>query len=463
MLSLEIGVASKCISVNRHFQPSHYRKIFNIALPVGLEAIFQASFSLIDQIIVGSLGASAVAAVGLSNNLSFILTLLYAAIGTGSGVFIAQAYGRRDMDEVSKIAAIGQTAAAILGICSAIPLVLFPSPILRLVGAQEELVKTAAVYLQLFAASAPLNVMSAVTTATFRSMSDSRTPMVITIASVCLNTLLALLLVLGIGGFPKLGVAGAGLATLISQGVRAVLLVAVLYLVKKGMRWHWPGRSIVTGICPSLLKTTYPIALSEMLWGTSAFVYVVIFTRISTEALASSQIVTTVENLFIVAASGLAPAAVATVGQALGADARQVAREQARRVLKAAVVAGLLLTAALAGVSFLLPELYPRVDRQVLNLAFWGIIIVAAVQPAKAINNVLGTGTLPSGGDTKFVLFSHVVSSYAVGLPIAASTVLLLRWGPLSVFASKALEELLKSGLLFARYRTRVWQRELRT
>jgi len=128
---LQVAVTSKSINVNRQIQAGHYREIFGIALPVGLEALFQASFSLTDQIIVGSLGASAVAAVGLSNNLSFILTLLYAAIGTGSGAFIAQAYGRRDMDEVSKIAAVGQTSAAVLGICSSLPLILFPSPILR--------------------------------------------------------------------------------------------------------------------------------------------------------------------------------------------------------------------------------------------------------------------------------------------------------------------------------------------
>jgi len=449
--------------VNRQFQPRHYREIFNIALPVGLESVFQASFSLIDQIIVGSLGATAVAAVGLSNNLSFILTLLYAAIGTGSGAFIAQAYGRRDMGEVSKIAAIGQTAAVTLGICSALPLVFFPNPILRFLGAQDELAKTASVYLQLFAASAPLTVMSAVTTATFRSMSDSRTPMVITIGAVCLNTLLALFLVLGISGFPKLGVPGAGLATLLSQGLRAVVLVTVLYAAKKGMHWHWPIGSIIRQIGPSLFKLTYPIALSEMLWGTSAFVYIVIFTRISTDALASSQIVATVENLFIVAASGLAPAAVATVGQALGTDAKRTARLQARRVMYGALVAGLFFTAALTCVSFLLPVLYPRVDKAVLNLAFWGAIIVAVVQPAKVVNIVLGVGILPSGGDAKFVLFSHIISSYAVGLPIAALTALILSWGALSAFASRALEEVLKSFILFARYRTRAWQRELRT
>jgi Na+-driven multidrug efflux pump len=200
-----------------------------------------------------------------------------------------------------------------------------------------------------------------------------------------------------------------------------------------------------------------------MLWGTSAFVYIVIFTRISTEALASSQIVTTVENLFIVAASGLAPAAVATVGQALGTDAEGTARQHARRVLYAAVVAGMFFTAALTCVSFLFPVLYPRVDKQVLNLAFWGSIIVAAVQPAKVINNVLGVGILPSGGDTKFVLFSHIVSSYAVGLPIATLTALVLRWGAFSTFASRSLEEVLKSLILFARYRTLAWQRKLKT
>ena len=159
-----------------------------------------------------------------------------------------------------------------------------------------------------------------------------------------------------------------------------------------------------------------------MLWGTSAFVYVVIFTRISTEALASSQIVTTIENFFTVAASGLAPAAVATVGQALGTDATRNAQQQAKRVLRAAIVAGFIFTVILLGVSFLLPPLYPRVDKSVLNLAFWGILIVAAVQPAKVVNNVLGTGILPSDGDTKFVFLSHVLSSYAIGLPVAALT-----------------------------------------
>jgi Na+-driven multidrug efflux pump len=128
------------LTVIRRRIGSDYRKIFSVAIPASLEAVFQALFSFIDQIIVGMLGPVAVAAVGLSNSTSLILTLLYSAIGTGSGVFIAQAYGRGDMDEVSKIEAVGQTAAALLGACTALPLILFPVPILRFLGAQENVV-----------------------------------------------------------------------------------------------------------------------------------------------------------------------------------------------------------------------------------------------------------------------------------------------------------------------------------
>ncbi len=414
--------------VNRNRSGSNYREIFRVAIPVSLEAVFQSSFSFIDQIIVGILGAVAVAAVGLSNSLSFILTLLYSAVGTGSGVFIAQAYGRGNMDEVS-----------------------------------EMVVAIAAGYLRLFAAAAPMTVMSAVTTATFRSMSDSRTPMAITMSAVALNTLLAFVLVLGFGPFPKLGVIGAGVATLISQALRCVALLVVLYSRKEGMRWYWPFGSRFQRIGRPLLRITYPIALSEMLWGTSTFVYTIVFTRIGTAALASSQIVTTVENIFIVAATGLAPAAVATVGQALGMGSLQNAKKEASLVLRAGVLAGIVFTIALIAASFLLPIIYPKVSGDVLSLTFWGLIIMACVQPAKVLNSVIGTGILPTGGDTKFVLFSHVISSYALGLPVAWICGIVARLGAWTVFGSRALEEVVKAVILVLRYRNSSWHRKLET
>ena len=133
--------------------------------------------------------------------------------------------------------------------------------------------------------------------------------MIITVGAVALNTLLGFFLVLGISPFPKLGVLGAGVATLLSQTVRCLVLLVAIHRRRNGPRWRWPWQHFGTAtIVRKLLAVTYPLALSEMLWGASAFGYTLVFTRLGTAALASSQIVMVIENLFIAVAAGLAPA-----------------------------------------------------------------------------------------------------------------------------------------------------------
>src|ERR1700733_14131090 len=375
-------------------------KIFKVALPVSLEAVFQTSLGFIDQIIVGTLGSTAVAAVGLCNSISFIVMLLYSAIGTGAGVLVAQAVGRNDFNDVSKVAALGVMTSGAFGFFTAIPLVLYQGPILRFIGAPDELVQAGSVYFQMFSAAAPLIVISAVTTATFRSLNDSTTPMFVTMGAVGLNTLLGLFLVFGWGPFPKLGVVGAGLATLIAQIARCLAFLVALYWRQKGLKWHWPGIGMAKVLGP-LLEITYPIAISELLWGTSTFVYTIVFTRLGIAELTSSQIVMTIENLFIVAASGLAPAAVASIGQALGDGSLKDAKKHANAALRLGLIAGLVFSVFLSGSSFLVPFIYPNVGKDVLHFTFWGLIIAACVQPAKVLNSILGNGILPGGGDSQ--------------------------------------------------------------
>jgi putative MATE family efflux protein len=436
-------------------------KIFKVALPVSLEAVFQTSLGFVDQIIVGTLGATAVAAVGLCNSISFIVMLLYSAIGTGAGVLVAQAVGRNDLNDVSKVAALGVMTSGAFGFFTAIPLVLYPGPILRFIGAPDELVQAGSVYFQMFSAAAPLIVISAVTTATFRSLNDSTTPMFITMGAVGLNTLLGLFLVFGWGPFPKLGVVGAGLATLIAQFTRCSVLLIALYRKERGLKWHWPlPGSGLTKILRPLLEITYPIAISELLWGTSTFVYTIVLTRLSVAALTSSQIVMTIENLFIVASSGLAPAAVASIGQALGDGSIEDAKKHANAALRIGLLAGLLFSVLLLGSSFLVPFVYPNVGKEVLHFTFWGLIIAACVQPAKVLNSILGNGILPSGGDTKYILFCHGVGSYGVGVPAAILTGFFLHLSVWGVFGSRALEEVIKVIFFIKRYRTPTWYKK---
>jgi putative MATE family efflux protein len=437
------------------------KRILELALPVSLESVFQMSFNVADQIIVGLLGATAVAAVGLSNSVAAIAILLCAAIGTGSGVLIAQAYGRKDMEDVSKTAAVGQTIASVFGAVTALPLIIFSKPLLIALGAHEEVADLANGYFRFFVASLPLMILSTVTSAGFRSLNDSRTPMAITIASVVLNTGLGFALVLGCGPIPKLGVTGAGLATFISQFCRCVVLVVTFYRSKEGVKWRWPLPSAeVNSTSAKLIKLTFPIAISEVLWGASSFIYALVFIRLGTDALAASQIVMTIENIFIVAVSGLGPAAVATVGQKLGTGSVQAAKQHANVVLRLGLVSSIILGVLFAGVSLFVSLLYPKVGTEVLSFAVWGILIVACFQPAKVLNGIFGNGLLATGGDTKYVLGVNLAGTYGIGLPLAIFLGLFTKFGLFGVFLAKGADEITKLVLFFFRYGTPAWYKK---
>jgi putative MATE family efflux protein len=376
-------------------------------------------------------------------------------------VLIAQAYGRKDMEDVSRTAAVGQTIASSFGAVIALPLIVFSKPLLIALGAHEEVAELANGYFRFFVASLPLMILSTVTSAAFRSLNDSKTPMVITIASVVLNTGLGFALVLGCGPIPKLGVTGAGLAMFISQFCRCVAMVGTFYRSKEGVNWHWPVPSAaVNSTSAKLIKLTFPIAVSEVLWGASSFIYALVFIRLGTDALAASQIVMTIENIFIVAVAGLGPAAVAAVGQKLGTGSVQAAKQHANVVLRLGLVSSIVLGVLFAGVSLFVSMLYPKVGAEVLRFASWGILIVACFQPAKVLNGIFGNGLLATGGDTKYVLAINLAGTYGVGLPLAIFLGLFTSFGLSGVFLAKGADEITKLVFFFFRYRTPTWYKK---
>lgn len=433
-------------------------RISSIAVPVGLESIFQMAFTFIDQVIVGALGTIAVAAVGLSTSIAFVLICMFSSIGAGCGILIAQAFGRRDMREVSLTLNIGQALVGAIGVLTALPLVLFAEHIMRAVGASDGLAQTAGVYFRIYALSVPFMVISAVTSAGFRSMGDSKTPMKVTIAAVVLNTVLGYLLVFGLLGLPKMGVGGAALATLISQAFRTIALVIILYTTRPGIRWNWPHReALAARYAGELVRLAYPLTINEIFWGMSGFLYAVIYTQIGTDALAANQIIMATENIFIVASNGLPVAAVTLVGAALGSGSIAQARAIASKVIRIGVYTALVSSVLVIGSAFLLPIFYPQIDRSVLNLSFYGIILVSFFLPAKVSNSVMGNGVLPSGKDTRFVLFATLAGQYLVGIPGGLLLGVVFHFGFWGIFFARIGEEFVKITLFILRYRTPKW------
>jgi MATE family, multidrug efflux pump len=235
-------------------------------------------------------------------------------------------------------------------------------------------------------------------------------------------------------------------------------LITVLYFSNKNVRWILPRPNSKTAVTATkLIQLTGPIAASEVLWGMSTFAYAMVFTRLGTMALAASQIVLSLESVFIVASAGLGPAAVAVIGHALGVGSLKAAKANAWLTIRFGLLAAVALGALYAASGFLLPTLYPKVGQDVLHLAFCGVLLMAVTQPAKVLSSVLGNGVLASGSDTRFVLAGNLTGTYAIGLPAAVGFGLLASFGFFGVFAAKVLEEVVKVTCFFLRFRGARW------
>jgi Na+-driven multidrug efflux pump len=208
-----------------------------------------------------------------------------------------------------------------------------------------------------------------------------------------------------------------------------------------------------------MIKLTGPIAVSELSWGASGFIYTLVFIHIGTTSLAASQITMALENIFIVVSSGLGPVAL-VVGQELGTRSVTAAKKHANVVLLLGLATSIVLGLLFASLSLLVRTLYPNVGDEVLQLVFWAIIILGAVQLTKVLNGIFGNGLLATGGDTRYILLINFIGTYGVGLPLAIFLGLFAQLGFYGVIIGKIADEVIKLVCFLVRYRTPAWYRK---
>jgi putative MATE family efflux protein len=437
------------------------RAILGLAVPASLEAVFQMGLGFVDQVVIGRLGEEPLAAVGLTNNLMFLATLVLGAISAGASILVAQHQGRRDGEGVSRAAGSAILAAALVTVPLALVAGVLPEQMMLALGAAPEVASSGREFFRFVALTLPLSVIGTVMVATLRSLGDSRTPMAITLVSVGGNTVLNLVLVFGLGPVPALGVAGAAYATVLAQVLRLGLLSWRLLRNGRALiqvrHWVEPERRMLA----TLFHLTFPIVLTEVLWALGNFSYTLLSIRLGTTAMVASQMVIATEGIFIMFSSGLAVAALTLVGQDLGAGDLEGMKAKAREVIRMGLGSAVLFGLALAAVSLVEHLFYPNVSQEALRLAILGILLNALFQPAKVMNMLMGNGVLRAGGDTRFLLVADGVTVYAVGLPLAILLAFPMGMGLPGVFIGRLAEEVARVALFFARYRTPHWHQAL--
>lgn len=423
------------------------RAVLALALPLVGSDLLQRGVNVVDALLVGRLGAAELAAVGLSQLLlMFVMALVY-GLGVGATVMVAFHTGatdsRRRALAARTVLLIGVAATLVLG-CSGI---LFSSPVARFMGADGRLLALTLDYLHvtwfLFAAYVYLHLMSAI----FQGVGDTRTPLKAMVGVNILHVLLAIPLIFGVWGFPRLGVAGAALASGLSEGVGAAWLLFVA--ARRGL---FGGRR--SGWSPEELWRTLRVGLPAMgerlLTHGMQVVYARIVIHFGVAAYAAHQVGLNIESLSFLPGLGFAKAATALVGQRLGARDTEGARQSARQ----ANLLGLGIMSAWGAAFVLFPSAWVGFftpDPDVLAYSVPLMTVMGILQPPLAVAMVV-SGALRGAGETHVVLAAAILGGWCVRLPLAYFGGVVGALGMTAVWTTMILDWIVRSSIVSWRF-----------
>lgn len=395
-----------------------YKTLFQVAAPLVLQQLITTSVQLVDNVMVGRLGESSIGAVSVINQLYFIVILVTFGAYAGAGIFTSQFFGSGDHDKLKQTFRFKLITGALIALIALIIFTVFGENLIRLFTKNPETIKQGLAYLKIARWSAFPWVISVAISNTFREMSITKPLLYISIVAIITNTLLNFLLIFGLLGFPALGVTGAAIATFISRFVELGLMIVLL--IKKGSIFNTKMTQMLH-IQPKLLRSmiimSIPLTLNELLWSTGQTAFLHAYSTRGDSALAALNISGAISQLVFVTFGGIATAVAVLVGNTLGKNALDEAKDNARKLIAFSVffaaIAGLILFI----LSFFILNIYD-VAETTKDIARFNIRINALFIPVYSFNVALFF-TLRSGGDTKSTFMIDSGYMWVVAVPIA--------------------------------------------
>jgi putative MATE family efflux protein len=452
---------------------SFLKKTLAITAPVALQNMLSNLLNLIDTLMIGRKGETAVAAVGLANKVFFVFSLLLFGICSGCVVLASQYWGKRELLNIKRVLRI----ALFIGIGGSmlfmIPSILFPQTVMRIFTPQVNTVKIGAVFLGIIAFSYPLTAFTNAYAAILRSMNYVKLPVICTTIAIIVDVFLNYALIFGHFGFPELGVAGSALATLVARIVEFSLLMIIIYSHKAGdggigdfihTRYDKVKENGVPFLHKAFLSkffsTASPVIINEFMWGLGVTMYSLVYGRMGDAAAAVITICGTVEQVALVFFFGICSAAAVILGNEMGANELARAEEHSKNFIFLQICLSII-----GGIiTFLLKDPIISLFDVSSAVAFYistCLTIFAIIIPVRMSNALLIVAVFRSGGDSKAAMFLDITGVWLIGIPMAILSGLILKLPVYVVYGLVLIEEVYKIILGSIRYRQKKWLKNL--
>lgn len=432
-------------------------------LPMILQNLVTNCMALADSFMVGALGETELAAVTMANSVFYVLSLIIFGIQSGTGVLVAQYYGKGRLDAINRIMGMGYYVS--LGLTALIALLafFFPMQLMQLVTNNPDLWEPGAEYARIVGFSYVCMAFSGVYIAVQRSMENPGLGAILLTVSGALNILLNYMFIFGKWGAPAMGCAGAAVATLLSRVLEVLVVTGCFFRskrlpVKPGLMLR-PGR-IIAG---DFIKYSLPVVLNEGMWSLAMSLYSIIMGHMpnSTPILAAYTIAGNIDRMAAVALFAAGNAAAVIIGRDIGCGDTKEIYGKGVALNFVCFVTGIISMGILLTIRATLLDgfIFPLMDisAEAGELAKMMLTFIAVVMPLRSLNLCNIVGVFRGGGDVRYGLICDIGPLYCVCLPAAALCGLVFGLGITAVYVCICLDDFCKVFLCLPRLRSGKW------
>ena len=427
------------------------KSLWVLAVPIVIQNFIMSSLNLVDNLMIGNLGEEAIAAVGLANQYFFVFMLCITGITAGASIFMAQYWGKKDTEKIKTVLGLSLVIGFVASILFAAGAFFIPETIMGVLSQDPVVIDLGIDYLQMAAISYLITNITMAYSAALRSTEQPSIPMFASILGVIVNAFLNWVFIFGNLGAPEMGVMGAALATTIARVVEMAYILVMVYAKKNNVAANIKELlSFDMSFVKTYFKTSWSVIANELIWSVGMMAYSIAYARIGTQAVASMQIATTIINLFMVIGIGIAVAACIMIGNKIGADEEEEAKDYAIKIgilspiVGAIIGLGLWIFAPLAVTPF-------NISAETAASTILVLRLIAIFTPIRTFNVVMIIGVLRGGGDTTFSMMVQAGTVWLYSVPGAFIGATVLGLPLIGVYFIICTEEFIK--LFFEIYR----------
>ncbi|GLX71018.1 MATE family efflux transporter [Paenibacillus glycanilyticus] len=440
-----------------------WRKNFNqqlirLVIPIALQNLISALAVTVDVVMLGFINQSAMSAVSLAGQVTFVLTLFYMGLAAGVGILTAQYWGKKDVQTIERILSIGCLYSLAVSVLFFGISVFIPDVLMSLFTVDGELIRYGSKFLQILSFSYLVGGISQMYFSVVRSMENARLSAWISSVCLVLNIVLnAICIFILYPNDPDKAIIAVALSTVVARIIEFGCCIAHSVKGKGGIKFKFRRRdTIQRKLQKDYLKYTFPIQGNYMVWGCAITATAAIFGHINADMVAANSVASVVKNLMIVLCGGIASGGSVLIGKYLGNGQIEMAKNAGNVITFYSIVFGVL-----AGIMTLIVKPFVvqvvSLDAEAQHYLSGMLFICAYYCIPKSINSVTIGGIFVAGGDSKFGFWCDLIVMWGIILPLGYLSAFVWQLPPIAVFAIICLDEVIKAPIALIRYRQSKW------